>query len=94
MTAKADRAKALLEDPMIKDAFAAVRERYRDMIEETPLTDSVELITDIRKMLHLLRDVENHFYEAIQNGALEDFRVKEQEGKGFLQDIAKWPKQT
>ncbi len=91
MTAKADRIKRLLDDPDIEDAFKAVREHYRDAIEQVPVNDP-ELIMDIRKMLHLLTEVKQTLRKAIQDGALEDFRVREQQGRGFLQDIRKWPK--
>jgi hypothetical protein len=91
MTAKADRAKALLEDPDLKEAFETCRERYRDLIEETPISDDGALL-DIRKMLHLLKEVEKNLHAAIQKGTLEDFNANEQEKHGFLQDIKQWPK--
>ena len=91
MTAKADRVKKLIEDPDLKEAFQVVREKYRDLIEETPVSDDGALL-DIRKCLHLLREVEDALHTAIEDGHLEDFRVAEQEGKGFLQDIRKWPR--
>ncbi len=89
MTAKADRVEKLLNNPDLKEAFAVVRERYRDLIEETPLASSDdEALHDIRKMLHLLREVEQSLYKAIEDGHLEDFRANEQQG--FLQDIRRW----
>ena len=93
MTAKGDRAKELIEDPLLTEAFDAVRERYRDLIEETPLSSSNdEALHDIRKMLHLLSEVKNHLYTVMESGRLEDFRAVEQEGHGFLQDIRSWRK--
>ena len=93
MTAKGDRAKELIDDPLLTEAFETVRERYRDLIEETPLSSSHdEALHDIRKMLHLLSEVKNHLYEVMQGGHLEDFRAAEQEGLGFLQDIRSWQK--
>lgn len=88
---KATRCKKLLDDPELQDAFKAVRERYRDLIEETPVSDDGALL-DIRKMLHLLREVEDHLRIAVETGDLEQFRAKEQEGHGFLGDIRKWRK--
>jgi hypothetical protein len=86
MTAKADRAQELLDDPILQEAFSTVRERYRDLIEETPLSSKDdEALHDIRKMLHLLREVEKHLAQVVQDGHLEDFRVMEQ-NKGDL-----WP---
>jgi hypothetical protein len=86
MTEKADRAQALLDDPLLQEAFAAVRERYRDLIEETPLSSSdVEALHDIRKMLHLLREVEKHLAQVVQDGHLEDFRALEHESGDLWQ---------
>lgn len=73
MTAQADRAQELLNDPVLREAFDTVREHYRDLIEETPLSsDDVAALHDIRKMLHLLREVESHLHTVVQNGRLED----------------------
>ena len=77
MTAKADRIERLVADPDLQEAFKTVRERYRDLIEETPLSES-EALLDVRKMLHLLRDVEETLHTAIQDGHLEDFRAEQQ----------------
>ena len=90
MTAKADRAKELIDDPILQEAFSTVRERYRDLIEETPLSSSDDkALHDIRKMLHLLREVEEHLKQVVQNGHLEDFRATEQ--KTILGEL-KWPR--
>ncbi len=78
MTGKADRVLQLVKDPDIKEAFSTVREFYRDMIEETPISEDDALL-DIRKMLKLLRDVEDHLQTVIDNGILEDFRAAEDE---------------
>ena len=90
MTAKSDRIKALIEDPDLKQAFTDVREKYRDLIEETPVSDATALL-DIRKMLHALREVEKHLHQAIQDGHLEDFRAQE-DRHPFLGDL-RWKKQ-
>lgn len=88
MTAKADRAQELIDDPILQEAFATVRERYRDLIEETPLASKDdEALHDIRKMLHLLREVEKHLKQVVQDGHLEDFRATEQ--KNLLGEL--WP---
>lgn len=87
MTAESDRVKRLIDDPDLQKAFGVVRERYRDLIEETPVSDDRALL-DIRKMLHLLREVEHHLQTAIEDGTLEDFRAQEQ--RGFLQDLKAW----
>lgn len=82
---KADRAKALLDDPLIKEAFSVVREKYRDMIEQTPLADDTALL-DIRKMLHLLKEVKDHLRQAVETGTVIRFRDIEQERQSFLGD--------
>lgn len=79
MTAKADRIQKLVDDPDLKAAFQTVRQKYFNMIEQSPLTDDTALL-DIRKMLHLLRDVEKDLHTAISTGKLEDFRATEQPG--------------
>jgi len=78
MTGQSDRVLRLVEDPDIKQAFQTVREYWRDKIEDTPL-DNPEVLFDIRKMLHLLRDVEDALQTVIDDGHLEDFRIAEKE---------------
>ncbi len=78
MTGQADRVLRLVQDPDIKAAFQTVREYWRDKIEETPL-DNPEVLFDIRKMLHLLRDVEDALQTVIDDGHLKDYRIAEQE---------------
>ncbi len=89
MTAQSDRVKHLIENPDLKEAFDRLREFYRDKIEETPVSDSTALL-DIRKMLYLLRQVEENLHSMIEHGHLEDFRVLEQEGIGILRSKL-WP---
>lgn len=61
------------------------------MIEETPLASGdTEAIQDIRKMLYLLRRLEEAIQQIVNDGHLRDFRAQEQEGRGFLQDIRSW----
>lgn len=84
---RTDRAKALLEDPIFQEAINVVREKYRDLIEETPVSDDGALL-DIRKMLRLLRDVEEHIKTAAESGALM-LHNEEQRERPFLQDIGR-----
>ena len=93
MTAKADRVKALVNDPDLKEAFDNVREKYRDLIETTPLdSKDTGALHDIRKMLHLLREVEKDLHRAIQDGNLADHRAVEDERHTFLGDL--WNRKT
>ncbi len=79
MTATSDRINSRMQkDGDLHDAFQVVRERYRDLIEQTPISSDVALL-DIRKMLHLLREVEQHLLQAIDDGHLEDFRATQQQ---------------
>ena len=84
MTAKSDRAKELMKDPILKEAFNTVRERYRDLIESTPISSGeYEALLDIRKMLHLLVEVEKHLQNVVRDGHLEDFRANQQENESW-----------
>lgn len=89
MTSKADRVTQLVTNPDLKEAFANVREFYRDKIEESPVSDDTSLL-DIRKMLFLLRQVEENLHTSISNGKLEDFTAAEQERPAFLGDLITW----
>ena len=80
MTDKSERIERLLNDQDLNNAFETVREYYRDKIEECPMSlDNPEPLMDIRKMLHLLGDVKQALYTAIQDGHLEDFNAQEKE---------------
>lgn len=92
MTERSDRVEFILNSPEFQEAFDTVREKYRDMIEDTPVSDDGALL-DIRKMLHLLREVEQHLRTAVRDGKLEDFRAQEQQG-GILQDLKLWPRKV
>jgi hypothetical protein len=86
MTAKSDRAQELMNDPLLQEAFDNVRQYYYSLIETTPLDSAQDgALHDIRKMLQLLRDVENDLHETIQHGHLEDHRAQ-QKSHGFLED--------
>ena len=78
MTAKSDRATELMNDPILKEAFENVRQRYRDMIEDSPVSDDTALL-DIRKMLHLLQEVRENIQTMIEDGHLQDFRAQQDE---------------
>ena len=77
MNERAENARRILENPLFEESIATVRERYRDMIEQTPVSDDKALL-DIRKMLHLLREVEQHIQTALEDGKLDEFRVAQQ----------------
>lgn len=85
---RADKAQAILTDPLFRESIEKVRETYRDMIEQTPVSDDTALL-DIRKMLHLLREVEQHLEQVLDNGKIVRFRTGEQERQSFLPEISK-----
>jgi len=85
MTAKADRAKELLSDPLFQEALEGVRHEYRKAFESARMSDEDAL--EIRKMLFLLQRVEKHLNQFVEDGLLEDFRANEQERPSFLGDL-------
>lgn len=92
MTEKADRAQILLNDPLLKEAFDEVRQYWLNRVESLPLDaeQGKDALYDIRKMLFLLRQVEETLERYVSDGQLEDFRAAEQERPGFLGDLTKW----
>ena len=90
MTAKADRARELLNDPVIKEGFQALREVYHGVLGDRNASD--EDILEIHRMLLLLNKLEQHLIQIVSSGQLEDFRAVEQEQPSFLGDILSWQK--
>lgn len=87
MTAKADRAKALLDDPVIQEAFTNLRNEYRRIMEDNHTLD--EDVLESRRMLHLSRRLEAHLKKIIADGELEDYQAQEKERPSFLGEL--WP---
>lgn len=92
MTERSDHAQRLLDDPLLQEAFASVRQYWLERVEMLPLDAETgkDALYDIRKMLLLLRQVEDTLNGYVQDGHLEDFRAGEQERPGFLGDLTKW----
>ena len=88
MTAKSDRAKALLDDPILQESFNKLRDDYRGAMGNPQVPD--DDILELRRMLFLLDKLEKHLEQIIAEGELEDFRAVEQERPSFLGDIVKW----
>lgn len=85
MTAKSDRLEKLLNDPDLKEGFENVREHYKNAMCMTPLDENGDKITlKLRTMLHLLDEVEQDLYTALQDGQLEDFNAAEQERQSLI----------
>ena len=88
MTAKSDRARELLNDPIIQESFESLRKQYRGAMGNPQVPD--DDILELRRMLFLLDKLEKHLEQIIASGELEDFRAVEQERPSFLGDIVKW----
>ena len=78
MTAKADRAKELLNDPVLQDAFGIVKQNLLDGFQMLGSAD-IEAMQEIHAKLKLLNAVEQQLWNIVSDGTLEDFRAQEQE---------------
>ena len=78
---KADRAKELLNNPVFKEAISEVRQYWLDRVEMLPLDEAQggDALYDIRKMLFLLRQVEETIERYVEDGHLEDFNQNEKQ---------------
>lgn len=88
MTAKADRAKELLNDPLLKEALENLRSEYRNACFTQGVSDEDAL--ELRRMEFLTHRLEAHLKQFVSDGTLEDFRAIEKEKQSFLGEI-KWP---
>lgn len=89
--ARADRAKALLDNPDLKQAFQNTRDAILRQFQQIPPSQSEQLLK-CRERLHLLESVEENLYQAIRDGALERFREQEKERLPFLGELVPWRK--
>ncbi len=85
MTAKSDRAKELLNDPLIQESFEALRTEYRGAMGNPKVPD--DDILELRRMLFLLDKLEKHLNQIVTDGEVEDFHAVEQERPSFLGDL-------
>lgn len=72
---RANRAKALFDNPMYDEAFDLCRLAILDRIEKCPLADT-QIAEDLRKCLKLLRDVKANVTVAVNTGKVESFRIE------------------
>lgn len=74
---RASRAKALLDDPMLEEAFQITRMRLIEGLEAlgTHETDKAE---DFRKCLKLLKGLRLNLESAVNSGKLEAYRLEEE----------------
>ena len=88
---RAENAKRILENPVYREAIDGLREHYRDMIENTSMVEAKEVL-EVRKMLHLLRTVEQHIEQVLKDGEFEVLQYQEQKHT-FLGDLSRgWRK--
>lgn len=75
---RANRAQAVLDNPLYDDAYNLVRLAIIDQIEKLPLAD-VSKAEDLRKCLKLLRDVKANLTEVLNSGKIVSFKISEAE---------------
>lgn len=75
---RANKAKAILENPAYREAFEAVRLAIHQQIEEAPIRDQ-EGVHQLRLCLKLLRDVRVNLETALNQGKLASFKLAQEE---------------
>ena len=71
---RAAKAHALLNDPELSAAFAAVRENIHKLIEEAPIRDR-EGVHELKLMLKLLSDVRANLQSVVNTGKVIESRI-------------------
>lgn len=74
---RANRAKAILDNPMYDESFELVRAALHDAIEKCPQADT-QSAEHFRKCLKLLRDVKANVTAALNTGKLDAFRIEQE----------------
>lgn len=69
------KADALLNDPILSEAFAGVREAILRQIEQAPIRDR-DGVHELKLMLKLLADVRANLNKAVQDGKLAEATIK------------------
>ena len=87
---RGERAKALLEDPMLNEAFVAVRAALYDRIERCPLAD-VATAEDLRRCLRLLKDTRLNLEVAVKDGKLAQFLLEQDAQKKKSRELGLIP---
>lgn len=77
MTAKSDRARELLEDPLFKETFETVRMNYLQRVDDPRLSD--EDVLKVRDLLHVLRELEATLIRTVEEGEFADFQALDKE---------------
>lgn len=75
MIDRANKAKALLDNPLFEESFEMVRLALHDSIERCSQAD-VQSAEHFRKCLKLLKDVKANVILALNDGKVESFRLE------------------
>lgn len=78
MTAKSDRIKELLNDPILEEAFDNVKQHLIGMFLETSSEDG-EAMMDIRRRINTLDAVKADLEYSYEEGRFEDLKAAEEE---------------
>lgn len=73
---RANKAKAILDNPMYEEAFDLCRLAIIDRIEKCPIADT-NTAEDLRKCLKLLRDVKANVTAALNTGKVDAFNIEQ-----------------
>jgi len=83
---RANRAKAILDNPMYDESFELCRLAILDRIEKCPIADTATA-EDLRKCLKLLRDVKANVLVALNTGKVDAFRIEQEARKNPLRNL-------
>lgn len=74
------KAKALLNDPLYREAVDKVRQGILDRFSNAPLADKEGIYT-LRLMLKVLNDIEGNITEVAQTGKLAEIQLEQEKEK-------------
>ena len=72
--ARADKARAVIENPIYQEAWENTRKAIWALIEQTPLADD-RTAHELRLCLKLLRDVQGNLNEIMSAGKMASFKL-------------------
>lgn len=77
---RGDRAKQLLDEPLLVEAFAVAEQEYLDQWQNSPARD-VEGREKLYLMLKLLQRVKGHLTSAMESGVIEKATLAQRAGQ-------------
>ncbi len=80
---RANKAKAVLDNPLYGESFEMVRKAIISRIEACPLGE-VSTAEDLRKCLRLLRDVRANLDLALNQGKIVEFQIEQERKRKAL----------